>query len=67
MQDPSKLPSPLLDDVKGVAAMLGASVPTVWRLARDPSFPRPRQLGRRMTRWSRAEVQDWIASRPAAR
>jgi predicted DNA-binding transcriptional regulator AlpA len=68
MQDLPKLPDPLLDDVQAVATLIGASVATVYRLLRDdPSFPRPRQLGRRMTRWVRVEVEAWITSRPAAR
>lgn len=67
MTDQSKLPDPLLDDVQDVAALLGASPSTVRRLVRDdPSFPRPRQLGRRMTRWVRGDVEAWITSRPAA-
>jgi predicted DNA-binding transcriptional regulator AlpA len=63
------LPAPLLDNVKGVGALLGgASTATVYRLLRtDETFPRPLQLGRRMTRWSRADVVAWVASRPAAR
>lgn len=66
MQDSPKLPDPLLSDVQGVAALLGASPSTVRKLLRDdPSFPRPRALGRRMTRWSRAVVEAWIVSRPA--
>lgn len=65
MQDP-KLNDHRLDDVQGVAALLGASVATVYRLLRDdPSFPRPRALGRRMTRWVSSEVEAWIVSRPA--
>jgi predicted DNA-binding transcriptional regulator AlpA len=68
MQDLSKLPDPLLDDVQAVGAMTGFSTATIYRLLRDdPTFPRPRQLGRRMTRWVRSEVVDWVASRPAAR
>jgi prophage regulatory protein len=71
MLDLPKLPLPdsLIDDVKGVGALLGgASTATIYRLLRDdPTFPRPCQLGRRMTRWSRAEIEAWVASRPAAR
>jgi predicted DNA-binding transcriptional regulator AlpA len=67
-QDPPRLPDAVLDDVKGLAAQLGVSIPTTWRMVRDdPTFPRPRQLGRRVTRWVRTEVEDWIRSRPAAR
>jgi prophage regulatory protein len=64
-----QLPDPRLDDVRAVGALLGgASIATVYRLVRDdPTFPRPLQLGRRMTRWSRAEIEAWVASRPAAR
>ncbi|RYI26771.1 MAG: AlpA family phage regulatory protein [Acetobacteraceae bacterium] len=67
MTDQPKLPDPVLDDVQGVAALLGASAATVYRILRtDPSFPRPRQLGRRLTRWARGAVEAWITSRPAA-
>lgn len=32
---------------------------------RDPSFPRPRNLGGVSVAWVRSEVEEWIATRPA--
>jgi excisionase family DNA binding protein len=51
---------PVLLDVRQVGAMLGCSPRTVYRLADAGKMPRPRRLGS-LVRWSRAEIQEWIA------
>lgn len=41
--------------------MLSLSRSAVWRLTKDPSFPRPRRLGGAV-RWERCEVEQWVRS-----
>ena len=47
----------------------GLSKTTLWRRVSDGSFPEPIRLGGPRSRavgWYRAEVEDWIHSRPRA-
>lgn len=60
-------PRPSLFTVTGVAFEMGVSTATVWRWhAEDPTFPRALKLGENCTRWHRAEIEAWIASKPIA-
>lgn len=53
----------LIPDQK-VAAAIDSGVSTVWyRVANDPTFPRPIKLGPRCTRFSVAALREWIARR----
>jgi predicted DNA-binding transcriptional regulator AlpA len=55
--------------VDDVARYVGISKSHVWFLAKnDPTFPRPRRRGARMTIWLREEVDQWLdrAAEPAA-
>ena len=46
------------------AALLRVSRSTLWRwAATDPTFPQPFKLGPRVTVWSVAEVERWLADR----
>ena len=45
--------------VRGVAKLLGCSERHAFRLASAGRMPAPRKLGA-LTRWSRAELQQWI-------
>lgn len=47
-------------DVGAVAAMLGCSKRTVYRLSDGNRMPRPLKLGQ-LVRWRRADVLAWIA------
>lgn len=47
-------------DVGAVAALLGCSKRTVYRLSDGGRMPRPVKLGQ-LVRWRRAEVLAWIA------
>jgi excisionase family DNA binding protein len=47
-------------DVGAVAALLGCSKRTVYRLSDGSRMPRPLKLGQ-LVRWRRAEVLAWIA------
>ena len=61
-------PENLLVDVEAVAAMLGVSTRSVWRLSDAARMPRPVRLGTSV-RWKRDEVAGWIGAgcpRPAA-
>jgi len=52
---------PLLLSVREVAALLGVSTRTVYRLADDDRMPRGLRIGG-VLRWRRAELDRWIAS-----
>lgn len=47
-------------DVGAVAALLGCSKRTVYRLSDGGRMPRPMKLGQ-LVRWRRGEVLEWIA------
>lgn len=53
-------PTALLD-VQAVARMLGCSGRTIYRLADGGLMPRPRKISA-MVRWSRSEIESWIAA-----
>jgi excisionase family DNA binding protein len=53
--------SSALLDVRQVAAMLGCSPRTVYRLSDAGKMPRPRRLGA-LVRWSRSEIDAWISA-----
>ena len=42
---------------KELAAMLGVSKATVWRMVRDGRLPKPLKLGERITAWRLDEVE----------
>ena len=48
-----------LVDAAGVAAILGVSARMVWRMRDSGRMPRPVSIGR-LTRWNRAEIDQWI-------
>jgi len=52
-------PIPLLLSAPQVAAQLGFSVRTIWRLESAGKLPRPIRLGRSV-RWRRDEIVRWI-------
>jgi len=39
---------------------------TIWRLERSGRFPRRRLVAARTVRWIDSEIEEWIASLPAA-
>lgn len=53
---------------KQVAAMLGVSINTLWRLGKQPEsgFPAPLQLGARSVGFLKADIDAWLASRKGA-
>ena len=44
----------------------GIARTTIYRLMRSGLFPTPILIGERAVRWSEAEIDQWIASRPRA-
>ncbi|MFW5690760.1 MAG: helix-turn-helix transcriptional regulator [Planctomycetota bacterium] len=50
----------MLVDVNTVAAMLSVSVNTVWVMDSAGRLPSAIRLGRRCTRWRRAEIEAWV-------
>jgi predicted DNA-binding transcriptional regulator AlpA len=57
------LPPTAIMRIPKVAEVLGVSVPTVWRWARENQyFPKGRRIGPRTTAWLVGEVRDFIAN-----
>ena len=49
--------------IKETAARLAVCRTTVYRLLRDPDFPRPFALTDDVRRWDAAEIDAWVESR----
>ena len=49
-----------------VAAVLGVSTTTLWRMVRRREFPAPIRLSRGRVGWRRVTVEQWLAAREAA-
>ena len=49
---------------RDVRALLGVSKVTLWRWRRAGNFPAPIRLGPNVIAWRRADVDEWLASRP---
>jgi len=62
MSSAAVVESPTMLTVRQVAAMLGCSARHVYRLSDRGVMPRPSKLGDVLVRWSRAEIESWIAS-----
>lgn len=45
---------------KNMLPMLPFSAPTLWRMVKAGTFPKPIKLGERITAWHIEEVQAWI-------
>jgi prophage regulatory protein len=48
-----------------VIAMTGMGRDSIYRLAREGRFPKPRKLTERSSGWREDEILAWIESRPA--
>ena len=52
---------PAYIQAKNVAKMVGISLSSVYRFAReDQTFPKPIKIGQRINVWSVAEVTQWL-------
>jgi predicted DNA-binding transcriptional regulator AlpA len=57
------LTTPLLSP-RQVATLLGCSTRTFFRIVeREPDFPKPHRLSRKLVRWSKPAVEAWLAER----
>ncbi len=63
----SETPTQKLLTVKQVAAALGLSTRTVWKLASKGDLPQPLTLGAKARRWPAADVDAYIGRLAAAR
>lgn len=50
-----------------VQRMTGMGRSTIWRRAREGSFPQPVKLGPRTTAWVAAEVEGWASAAMSTR
>lgn len=57
-------PEVIYDPIQNVQAYTGLSRSQIYKCIREDGFPEPYQLGKRSARWNRAEVLEWIESRP---
>lgn len=44
--------------------LIGVSKSMFWKMAKEPDFPKRRQLGPRMVAWDRDELEAWLARQP---
>lgn len=55
-----------LDPLPEVMRVTGLARPTIYKFIRSGAFPSPVKCGT-ASRWSRSEIQGWIAARKAER
>ena len=61
MTDPRDNLKPLAINAQGVAALLGVSARQVWAMHQAGTLrPEPVNLGQRLTRWDRQEIEEKI-------
>ena len=46
-----------------VAALIGVSSVTLWRLRKRPDFPKGLKISERCLRWRKGQIEDWLAAR----
>jgi len=64
---PMKKETDALIAVNEVSRIAGLSRSEVWRQVKAGTFPQPARLGARCTRYSLAEVSEWVKQRLAER
>ena len=47
-----------------VAELVRLSVPTIYRMMKAGTFPRPIRLGQRAVAWRREDLEGWLRDRP---
>jgi len=50
----------------GNAAPLPFSAPTLWRMVKAGTFPKPTKLSSRVTAWRVADIRDWMSAQTSA-
>ncbi|TXI10874.1 MAG: AlpA family phage regulatory protein [Polynucleobacter sp.] len=46
---------------KNLLPIIGFSAPTLWRKVKSGEFPKPVKLGKNMTAWKMADINQWIS------
>ena len=54
------LPDSALVDIGVVTAILGVSVPTIWRWTKNAAFPGPLRIGKNCTRWRVGDIRGYL-------
>lgn len=47
--------------VRAVALIVSLGVSTIWRKAKEGTFPAPVRVDKQITRWKLSEVNEWLA------
>ena len=50
----------------GNNAPLPFSAPTLWRMVKNSTFPKPHKLGKRVTAWKVSQVREWMNAQAVA-
>lgn len=58
-----KMQTPELLTEAEVAKILRVHRSTLFRLRKTPSFPKPLNVGEKLVRWTREQINDWIAGK----
>jgi prophage regulatory protein len=53
-------PEPLVLNAPATAALVGISIPTLYRYIKTGTFPGPIRLGPNRVGWRRKEIESWI-------
>jgi len=53
--------------IDDVVKFTGLSKPSIYRLMREGSFPRPVRLGERAVAWTINDLEQWAQNRPSTR
>lgn len=54
----------IYDSLETISAYANMGRTAIYYAIKHDGFPEPYQLGRRIARWKRAEVLEWLESRP---
>ncbi|MBG22737.1 MAG: AlpA family transcriptional regulator [Idiomarinaceae bacterium] len=49
-----------------LAQVLSVSESTLFRMRKDPSFPKPKQIHKRCVGWLVRDIEEWLEQCPAA-
>jgi prophage regulatory protein len=62
VEKPKPVLQPRFLRVAQIAQLTGYSIPSVWRKAKEGTFPQPQKIGANSTAWKAEEIEAWIAS-----
>jgi prophage regulatory protein len=63
---PSVSTGPRVLRLAEVVRQVGLGRSSIWRMAKEGTFPQPRRLGARSVGWVQAELDDWLKARSTA-